>query len=85
MRKQKEARLHQIVGDLNDPRLESALNVVGWLKVLNLLIEGLALSSSVEWGRLQWHRLGFSPNSIDLSLPKTISAHSDGEVRLAQH
>jgi hypothetical protein len=35
------------------------------MKVLNLLIEGLALSGSVKWRRLQFHGLGLSPNSID--------------------
>jgi len=57
--------LHQIIGNLNYPRLKSALDVVAWLKLLNPLIEGFALSRSLEWRSLQRHRLPFFPDSID--------------------
>ena len=53
MREEQEPRLHQIVGDVHDPCLQSALHIVGWLKVLNLLIEGFALGCNLEWCRLQ--------------------------------
>src|SRR6185437_2342934 len=38
---------------------------VAWLKLLNPLIEGFALSRSLEWRSLQRHRLPFFPDSID--------------------
>src|SRR5262245_16753661 len=65
MGEEQESRLHQIAGDLNDPCLQSALHIVGWLKVLNLLIEGFALGCSLERRRVQRSRSSLSPDSID--------------------
>jgi len=48
MRKEQESRLRQICGDLHYPLLNSALNIVAWLKLLNPLIERFALSCCLE-------------------------------------
>src|SRR5262245_8561502 len=63
MRKQKEPRLGRICGDLKYPLSQVLLTFVGWLKRLNLTIEGFTLTRRLKRFFLQCHRLPFSPNT----------------------